>query len=414
MRALLKSCAHRFVFPLVEALWATLFATVGYICRFAVREWTTSGQERVLVLAPHPDDESLGCGGTMALHARAGDAVYLVIATDGGSSKAGSRSRSQMAGLRARETQAAAQVLGARRVLQLGFAEGHYLQSDLQARIEDIIHGVEPTLIYTTSCIDYHPEHVKVASALAKALEAAKYTNAKVRIYEIQVPLTSILTNMLAVLGPAAEVKRSALRAYETQEQSLIWSRRHALYNRKLYRRAGEVEAFWELSGREFCNLMQSFPAHNGKAHTLFRGLRATTFHGWPGMDSGAAPAITLEVDRLCGQESDPRRSPRLSECVLYTDPKYEGMEDECYDGSRPEHGTRRSSMTRKVLLQATTRAGGDLNPVVALALGMRTAGYALTVLCDPASAPIFARFDFPTIISGAELRGRRYGQRGV
>ena len=46
--------------------------------------------------------------------------------------------------------------------------------------------------------------------------------------------------------------------------------------------------------------------------------------------------------------------------------------------------------MTHKVLLQATTRAGGDLNPVVALALGMRTAGYAITVLCDPASEPIF------------------------
>ena len=101
MRALLKSCAHRFVFPLVEALWATLFATVGYMYRFALREWTTSGQERVLVLAPHPDDESLGCGGTMALHASAGDAVCLVIATDGGSSRAGSRSRSQMAGIRA-------------------------------------------------------------------------------------------------------------------------------------------------------------------------------------------------------------------------------------------------------------------------------------------------------------------------
>jgi UDP:flavonoid glycosyltransferase YjiC (YdhE family) len=40
---------------------------------------------------------------------------------------------------------------------------------------------------------------------------------------------------------------------------------------------------------------------------------------------------------------------------------------------------------------------------MVALALGLRTAGYEITVLCDPASEPIFARFDFPTVISGAE-----------
>ena len=38
---------------------------------------------RVVVLSAHPDDESLGCGGTMALLAAAGAEVSLVIATDG-------------------------------------------------------------------------------------------------------------------------------------------------------------------------------------------------------------------------------------------------------------------------------------------------------------------------------------------
>ena len=36
---------------------------------------------RVLVIAPHPDDEVLGCGGTMAKHASEGDEVYLCIVT---------------------------------------------------------------------------------------------------------------------------------------------------------------------------------------------------------------------------------------------------------------------------------------------------------------------------------------------
>ena len=183
-----------------------------------------------------------------------------------------------MAGIRARETEAAAQVLEARKVCNWGSPRDITWNPICRLGFEDIIREVKPTLIYTTSCIDYHPEHVKVASALAKALEAAKYINATVRIYEIQVPLTSILTNLLAVLGPAAEVKRRALRAYGTQEQSQVWSHRHALYTRKLYGHAGEVEAFWELSGREFCNLMLGFPAHNGKAHAPFRGLRARPF----------------------------------------------------------------------------------------------------------------------------------------
>ena len=36
---------------------------------------------KILVFAPHPDDEVLGCGGVMAKHAAEGDEVYVCIAT---------------------------------------------------------------------------------------------------------------------------------------------------------------------------------------------------------------------------------------------------------------------------------------------------------------------------------------------
>ena len=39
--------------------------------------------ERLLVLAPHPDDEVIGCGGLVALHLREGRKVHVVVATDG-------------------------------------------------------------------------------------------------------------------------------------------------------------------------------------------------------------------------------------------------------------------------------------------------------------------------------------------
>jgi len=39
--------------------------------------------ERLLVLAPHPDDEVIGCGGLIAQHLRENRAVRIVIATDG-------------------------------------------------------------------------------------------------------------------------------------------------------------------------------------------------------------------------------------------------------------------------------------------------------------------------------------------
>src|ERR1700733_997679 len=41
---------------------------------------------KILVVAPHPDDESLGCGGLISLSAQAGSSVYIVFVTDGAAS----------------------------------------------------------------------------------------------------------------------------------------------------------------------------------------------------------------------------------------------------------------------------------------------------------------------------------------
>lgn len=59
--------------------------------------------------------------------------------------------------------------------------------------------------------------------------------------------------------------------------------------------------------------------------------------------------------------------------------------------------------MPQTILMQATTRAGGDLNPMVALALGLQAANYGLTVLCDPPSVSLFSRFGISTVLSGPE-----------
>ncbi len=60
---------------------------------------------RVLVVAAHPDDEVLGMGGTIAAHAGAGDAVRVLVVTDGSSTQypddAPTRARKEAEALRA-------------------------------------------------------------------------------------------------------------------------------------------------------------------------------------------------------------------------------------------------------------------------------------------------------------------------
>ncbi len=72
------------------------------------------GSCRPLILAPHPDDESLGCGGLIAAACAAGMPPAVAILTDGAASHPGSRSYppERLAALRETEARAALSVLG--------------------------------------------------------------------------------------------------------------------------------------------------------------------------------------------------------------------------------------------------------------------------------------------------------------
>src|SRR3989454_751294 len=74
--------------------------------------------KRVLVIAAHPDDELLGCGGTVALHVKAGDTVTTVIACEGESLRYGPAGVGQ-----AQHMRRAADVLGVADLRPLGFPD---------------------------------------------------------------------------------------------------------------------------------------------------------------------------------------------------------------------------------------------------------------------------------------------------
>ena len=77
-----------------------------------------SDERRVLVVAAHPDDEVLGCGGTVALHTGAGDRVWSLIACEGESMRyADEAAHQDLHTERARDT------LGVERVVALGLPD---------------------------------------------------------------------------------------------------------------------------------------------------------------------------------------------------------------------------------------------------------------------------------------------------
>src|SRR4051812_6496913 len=81
-----------------------------------------------LVVAPHPDDEALGCGGVIALLRQAGISVHVIVASDGAASHPGSKTHPPpvLGELRRAEAEAGCRLLGVPTddVTFLGFPDG--------------------------------------------------------------------------------------------------------------------------------------------------------------------------------------------------------------------------------------------------------------------------------------------------
>jgi LmbE family N-acetylglucosaminyl deacetylase len=270
-----KGLLRSLLFPAAEGAWALAFAAAGQLLRPTACLAAPTGADRVLVVAPHPDDETLGCGGAIVRHSRAGDRVSVLVVTDGGSSRAGGLHREQIRVLRAREAAAAIAHLETAEIVQWSLPENRWSRADLRARFAAILQSFRPTLIYTIAAADFHPEHRRVAAALAHALTAgAAPTCRAVRVYELQVPLTPVLANILIDISAVAAVKARALDEYATQRASFAWLPRHARHLRLLYRLSGPHEAFWELPPAQFCRLMAGYAA----ARPVFHPIRLRPF----------------------------------------------------------------------------------------------------------------------------------------
>ncbi|SNX65348.1 LmbE family N-acetylglucosaminyl deacetylase [Streptomyces sp. TLI_55] len=118
----------------------------------------------VLVLAAHPDDELLGVGGTLARHVRSGDAVHAVVLAEGASS----RYRSGLAEDLAKSAQRAAEVLRLSS-LELWDLPDQRLDTlpliDVVQRMEAVVNGMRPDLVYTHFPCDVNADHGVVARA---------------------------------------------------------------------------------------------------------------------------------------------------------------------------------------------------------------------------------------------------------
>ena len=120
---------------------------------------------KILVIAAHPDDEVLGCGGTLAVHTARGDDCHILIMAEGLTSRSYQRNveaySERLAQLKL-TAQRAAQVLGIMDVRFAGFPDNRMDSIDLLdvvKAVEAVIDEIQPDVIYTHHYGDLNIDH---------------------------------------------------------------------------------------------------------------------------------------------------------------------------------------------------------------------------------------------------------------
>lgn len=168
---------------------------------------------RLLVLAPHPDDETLGAGGLIASARAAGAAVTVLLLSDG-EAHPGAQQGAALAAARLAECEAALAALGGASLRRLGGADGALTRDRRRhlAAVADILRATRPDLALAPAPGEAHDDHRAAAWLLRHALGQARLAVPPLCLgYEVWRPLpASHALDITAVL----EQKRRALACY--------------------------------------------------------------------------------------------------------------------------------------------------------------------------------------------------------
>ena len=186
----------------------------------------------VVIVAAHPDDEVLGCGGSIARHADAGDHVQVLIVAEGATSRQQQRDRGQVdteLSELAYAAQKAGEILGSTGVELLDLPDNR-LDSidrlDLVKLIEARIERYQPQIVYTHHAGDVNIDHRRLHEAVVTACRPTPGHSVK-RLLSVEVASSTewqppgsapaFQPNWFVDISEQWDRKRLALEAYASE-----------------------------------------------------------------------------------------------------------------------------------------------------------------------------------------------------
>jgi glycosyltransferase involved in cell wall biosynthesis/LmbE family N-acetylglucosaminyl deacetylase len=205
----------------------------------------------ILVVAPHPDDEVLACGGTIALLRKNNCHVTVAIVTDGAKGDPLGYFEGNISQLRAAESKSALSLLGVEDIRFLAYPDGAFFATNQAIiRFMALVEELQPSWIFLPSPLDFHRDHVNVALAVLDAWLQLEGKN-RLFFWELWQPLPA---TTVVNIDEVFHIKRQAANCYHLPHRYCDYlgiSSQLTGYRSLYIENARQAEAFMEIQSKQ-------------------------------------------------------------------------------------------------------------------------------------------------------------------
>ena len=214
------------------------------------------GKKRILVIAPHPDDEMIGPGGTLIKAIGNECKVKTLYLTSGGRTNDENKERENEANLVAKKVGYQTEFL---RKNTLGIS----LDTSIYKKLSKIIKLFSPDIIFVTFLLDDHDDHRRASELLLRTYEEEDL-NDSIPVWSYQI-YGSVLPNVVVDISEVYKSKIEAIKLFTSQMKSRDWAH-YSLglnaYNSRLIKGKTNhryVEAFFVLPLKDYAGLCRRY-----------------------------------------------------------------------------------------------------------------------------------------------------------
>lgn len=168
-------------------------------------------KSKLLFIAPHVDDESIGAGGTLLKHGQKGDTIICLYMADGGGAVS-SLDKEDLIQLRKEEANRIKEIIGIEEIHFLDIPDGQVMVKDEYVdRVYSILTKEKPDIIYMPFLLDGHIDHVNSTRIVIESIKRWDNNFNNIYMYSVNTPIRPDIINSITVMDKDLFQKKNSL-----------------------------------------------------------------------------------------------------------------------------------------------------------------------------------------------------------